>query len=172
MPVIIPIAHYLSRPPRSLRKAHRLMPTRAPRLNGCGCVTAYGVLCEHARQRKIETDRRRPTARQRGYTVEWQRESRLFLNKPENRFCACGCGRYADLVDHRTPHRGDRALFWDRSNWQPMATHCHSSSKQSLERRNTPGVDQTLALGAGTAHGQHREINPNSAPGNSRLRIA
>ena len=32
--------------------------------------------------------------------LKWQRESKAFLALPENRFCACGCGRVADMVDH------------------------------------------------------------------------
>jgi hypothetical protein len=26
-------------------------------------------------------------------------------------------------------------LFWSRSNWQPLCVRCHSSVKQSRERR-------------------------------------
>ena len=33
--------------------------------------------------------------------------------------------RAASVVDHRVPHRGDMALFWDSSNWQSMAKECH-----------------------------------------------
>lgn len=40
---------------------------------------------------------------------------------------------YASLVDHRIPHRGDQALFWDKSNWQSMCTTHHSSDKQREE---------------------------------------
>lgn len=29
-------------------------------------------------------------------------------------------------VDHKTPHRGDRELFFDRSNWQALCKSCHS----------------------------------------------
>ena len=90
------------------------------------------------RERKARFDARRPSARARGYSKEWERESRAFLALPENRYCACGCGRRADMVDHRIPHRGDKRLFWDRSNWQPMASSpCHSSRKQRQDRRNT-----------------------------------
>ena len=40
------------------------------------------------------------------------------------------------MVDHIIPHRGDMKLFWDRKNWQPMASSpCHTSRKQSMERR-------------------------------------
>ncbi|TIX74642.1 MAG: HNH endonuclease, partial [Mesorhizobium sp.] len=41
----------------------------------------------------------------------------------------------ANVVDHVKPHRGDMRLFWSRSNWQPLCTPCHSSIKQSRERR-------------------------------------
>jgi 5-methylcytosine-specific restriction endonuclease McrA len=40
------------------------------------------------------------------------------------------------MVDHIKPHRGDRALFWDRRNWQALASSpCHSQRKQAQERR-------------------------------------
>ncbi|MGY6410502.1 MAG: HNH endonuclease [Alkalilacustris sp.] len=28
-------------------------------------------------------------------------------------------------MDHATPHKGGRKLFWDRSNWAPMCASCH-----------------------------------------------
>lgn len=28
-------------------------------------------------------------------------------------------------MDHIEPHRGDKAKFWDPTNWQPMAKECH-----------------------------------------------
>ena len=33
----------------------------------------------------------------------------------------------ATVVDHVIPHKGDKALFWDTSNWQAMCAPCHSS---------------------------------------------
>jgi 5-methylcytosine-specific restriction endonuclease McrA len=92
-------------------------------------------MCACQIARKAEADKRRPTASQRGYDSKWQREGKAFLARPENRLCACGCGRTADMVDHIKPHRGDMKLFWSRSNWQPLASSpCHNSRKQSLER--------------------------------------
>jgi 5-methylcytosine-specific restriction enzyme A len=86
--------------------------------------------------RKREDDKRRPSATARGYDGKWRQESKAFLARPENRLCVCGCGRVADMVDHKIPHRGDMKLFWNRSNWQPMASSpCHNSKKQSIERR-------------------------------------
>jgi len=81
---------------------------------------------ECAATRKAAADARRPNARQRGYDGKWQRESKAFLALPENRLCACGCGKPAEMVDHRIAHKGDARLFWDRSNWQPMTRACNS----------------------------------------------
>jgi len=112
------------------------MPMKAPRICSCGVKVAAGVLCVCQLDRKREADKRRPTAQKRGYDSKWQKESSAFLALPENRYCACGCGRIADCVDHIVPHRGDKRLFWSRSNWQPMASSpCHNSRKQRLERQ-------------------------------------
>src|SRR5687767_11146808 len=77
----------------------------------------------------------RPSARQRGYTREWERAPKEFLAEPQNRWCACGCGRLANMVDHIVRHGGDRKLMWSRSNWQPYRTDCHSRTKQQIETR-------------------------------------
>jgi 5-methylcytosine-specific restriction enzyme A len=50
------------------------------------------------------------------------------------------CGRIeADtsklVCDHRKPHRGDLALFWDQDNLQTLCSSpCHSKHKQRLEQ--------------------------------------
>lgn len=31
----------------------------------------------------------------------------------------------ANVVDHIKPHRGDKVLFWDSANWQPLCKECH-----------------------------------------------
>ena len=68
----------------------------------------------------------RPSAARRGYGQKWREAAKAFLAKPENFWCVCGCGRHADMVDHKTAHRGDMKLFWDRGNWQPMNKACNS----------------------------------------------
>ncbi|QOZ26169.1 HNH endonuclease [Bradyrhizobium sp. CCBAU 51753] len=113
------------------------MPMRPPRICSCGRKVASGVMCACQLARKLEADKHRPSASQRGYGAKWQRESKAFLALPQNRYCACGCGRIADCVDHIVPHRGDMARFWDRKNWQALASSpCHSSRKQQQERRD------------------------------------
>ena len=50
------------------------------------------------------------------------------------------CGRLEPdtsqlVADHRLPHRGDPALFWDEGNVQTLCKPCHDSLKQAQERR-------------------------------------
>lgn len=40
---------------------------------------------------------------------------------------------WAHVVDHRTPHRGEQTLFWNRANWQSLCTPHHSRDKQRTE---------------------------------------
>lgn len=103
------------------------MPWSAPKHCPAGHSPYQGRHCPVcAAARKAAADARRPSARARGYDSKWQRESKAFLARPENRHCACGCGQLADMVDHRIAHKGDMRLFWDRGNWQPMARGCNS----------------------------------------------
>jgi 5-methylcytosine-specific restriction protein A len=37
-----------------------------------------------------------------------------------------GCGRPTTDVDHRVPHRGDPALFWDPTNLDAYCHQCHA----------------------------------------------
>jgi 5-methylcytosine-specific restriction enzyme A len=99
---------------------------------GCNVLTD-GKRCDlHRRAQVREYDQHRPSAAKRLYGREWQRESKLFLRA--HPLCQCPhCDegrtrvRRADVVDHRKPHRGNPALFWDRKNWQAMAKECHDS---------------------------------------------
>ena len=37
----------------------------------------------------------------------------------------------ATVVDHIIPHRGDRRLFWDQTNWEPLCKECHDKKTGS-----------------------------------------
>lgn len=81
----------------------------------------------------------RKSAAQRGYDHRWQKARAVFLR--QHPLCQCptcdeGNKRVtlATVVDHKIPHRGDKTLFWDRSNWQALAKQCHDSYKQRLEK--------------------------------------
>lgn len=73
------------------------------------------------------------SASERGYTSRWRRVAKSFLQK--HPLCAeCerkGVIRMATCVDHIVPHRGNTALFWDSSNWQPLCQECHSRKTAS-----------------------------------------
>ncbi len=111
------------------------MPFAPPRICSCGRLVPAGQRCPCQRTadraRKIRHDRQRPTARQRGYSREWQKARAAFLL--EHPHCI-RCFRAATVVDHIKPHRGDDVLFWDRTNWQPLCAGCHNRHKQREER--------------------------------------
>ncbi|PVY81069.1 hypothetical protein C7414_102397 [Cupriavidus alkaliphilus] len=94
------------------------------------------------------------TSAQRGYGYRWQRARAEHLKAyPFCEYClrdmriAANCVAgviiecaerglqipYGNVVDHRTPHRGDQALFWDRGNWQTLCATHHSRDKQREE---------------------------------------
>ena len=109
---------------------------RPPHLCTCGRIVAHGTRCQcqqkQDRARKARFDQKRPSARARGYTREWDTARLEYLGRhPDCRTC----GKPASLVDHITPHKGDPVLFWDRTNWQPLCTPCHSRTKQRQEHK-------------------------------------
>lgn len=112
---------------------------KAPRICACGHRVAAGVRCPCERradaERKARFDRKRPGSSARGYGRAWETARAEFLKA--HPFCR-RCGAPAVVVDHIRPHRGDRALFWDRANWQPLCTAHHSGAKQREERRPLP----------------------------------
>lgn len=113
-----------------------MMPVRAPRICSCGKLVPAGAQCacqiQRASDRKARFDKTRPNSSQRGYNREWAKARASFLRL--HPYCVA-CGAPASLVDHKTPHRGDQAIFWDKSRWQSLCTPCHSGAKQRLERR-------------------------------------
>ncbi|MCB1499724.1 MAG: HNH endonuclease [Bauldia sp.] len=80
-------------------------------------------------------DGHRGSARERGYTVQWEKAAAAF--KRAHPLClgceAVGLVEPATVVDHIVPHRGDQALFWDPANRQPACGWHHSAVKQTLE---------------------------------------
>lgn len=112
------------------------MPVKAPRLCPCGYRIPSGERCacqvKADRERKARFDQTRPSSSQRGYTGRWEVEKAKWL--AANKFCRI-CGQPANTVDHIKAHKGDKALFWDRTNWQSLCAPCHNGVKQRLERQ-------------------------------------
>ncbi|MNY21286.1 HNH endonuclease [compost metagenome] len=97
---------------------------------GCKNLTDSGYCETHASERKEElqqTDRQRGTATERGYNSQWRKARKGFLLKhPLCKHCRDRDRlTEATVVDHIIPHKGDKELFWDRQNWQPLCKKCH-----------------------------------------------
>jgi 5-methylcytosine-specific restriction protein A len=108
------------------------MPTERPcRGAGCRVLTSAkdGFCAPHRREWRQRQDAARPSAAKRGYDARWDAARRAFLK--EHPFCECADCQEAEkprrstTVDHIIPHRGDRMLFWDRTNWRAMSKPCH-----------------------------------------------
>lgn len=82
-----------------------------------------------------QADKRRGSARQRGYDGRWEK-ARLghLANHP---LCVCceasGAVVAADVVDHVEPHKGDWKKFWNRDEWQSLCAWCHNNVKSKVE---------------------------------------
>lgn len=122
------------------------MPLRPPHpcnKPGCGSLTQSRFCRAHTTDNTRNYDHRRGSRHARGYGSRWEKARRIHL--AEHPLCAM-CERAnrvtaATVVDHITPHKGDQGLFWNRDNWQSLCAHCHSSTKQRLEKKShtTPG---------------------------------
>ncbi len=114
------------------------MPSRPPRICSCGKVVLAGERCAcqavQDRARKARHDRKRPNARARGYTRQWENARAEYLRA--HPYCQHkACGRPATIVHHVIPHKGNMRLFWERTNWMPVCKACHDGPLQSQERR-------------------------------------
>ena len=97
---------------------------------GCRMLTTDGRCPKHPPSiRKREVDQHRAGSAERGYGWRWRKAREGFLrHHPLCKMCqAVGVVRAATDVDHIVPHRGDKTIFWDSSNWQPLCHGCHSS---------------------------------------------
>lgn len=94
---------------------------------------AHGAPPPGEAQRSYE--RRRGSARARGYTRRWELEAARYRRL--NPLCVCCAARgysvAVAVVDHVLPHDGDDRTFWDRGNWQSLCAWCHDVVKQRLE---------------------------------------
>lgn len=90
-----------------------------------------------------EADHRRGSARGRGYTAAWDKASAGHLRShPLCAYCALADDiAPATLTDHLYPHRGDQAVFWNRTYWISSCKPCHDRFKQRIERLGRIALD-------------------------------
>ena len=91
-----------------------------------------------------QADRRRGSARERGYNAAWDRASRGHRARhPLCQYCALVDEvKAADLTDHLYPHRGDHVVFWNKTYWVSSCDDCHNGFKQRVERKGRAAIDQ------------------------------
>jgi 5-methylcytosine-specific restriction protein A len=96
---------------------------------GCPALVESGRCPDHDRKRQYNRDHPRGSSTAQGYGQRWRRARARFLRAhPLCVRCAReGRTTAATVVDHRAPHRGDPALFWDERNWQSMCKQCHDA---------------------------------------------
>lgn len=83
--------------------------------------------------RSAEAQLYRPWYKTRAWQVTRRRQ---LQEEPLCRMCkAEGRVTAATVVDHITPHKGDRALFFSADNLQALCKRHHDGEKQSEERR-------------------------------------
>jgi Restriction endonuclease len=106
-----------------------LKPCKHP---GCHKLTEEKYCDEH----KVLHTSDRANSSKRGYDSRWRTARNKFLKA--NPLCVkCkeeGKLTKATVVDHIKPHRGDKNLFWDESNWQPLCKSCHDTKTMTEDR--------------------------------------
>ena len=78
-------------------------------------------------------DARRESSTKRGYDHKWRKNRKHFL--ADHPLCV-ECLKIdrtvaANVVDHIIPHRGDKKLFNDQTNWQALCETCHNRKSAS-----------------------------------------
>lgn len=117
----------------------RKAPQRAKRpclVSSCKDYSTNQGYCDNHQDKIRKKDRERGTAHQRGYDARWEKERLEYLD--EHPLCADHQKRgyivVAIVVDHIIPHKGDKKLFWDKDNWQPLCESCHNRKTQLEDR--------------------------------------
>lgn len=101
-------------------------PRRPCRYPGCPEMAMQGqVFCRD--HMMWSGDRLRGGADARGYDTRWRKARKLFLQQHPLCVLCQEEGKVvpATVVDHIIPHRGDKRLFWDQTNWQSLCKNCH-----------------------------------------------
>jgi 5-methylcytosine-specific restriction protein A len=107
-------------------------PKKPCSLRGCPELTDDRYCTKHNKL----FNNKRDSAASRGYDSRWRAASKRYLSN--NPLCV-HCFKNnkmikATVVDHVIPHRGDKILFWDQSNWQSLCKRCHDKKTMTEDR--------------------------------------
>ena len=109
-----------------------MKPKKPCKHPGCPLLTENDYCQFHIKLHIMD----RASANARGYTSRWRKARKQFLAK----YLLCAeCERTgkltpATVVDHIKPHREDKILFWDESNWQPLCKKCHDKKTRTMDQ--------------------------------------
>ena len=108
-----------------------LRPLQACGYPGCSARVLRGRCAAHA----VAHEHTRPNLQVRKWyhTERWQRLRRAVLVDFNYACASCGDVKSELDVDHKVPHRGSPALFWDRSNLQALCAQCHGEKTKRGE---------------------------------------
>ncbi len=107
-------------------------PLKPCKHQGCAELTD-GSYCDQHKGVHVND---RSNAAERGYDSKWRTARNRFLKANP----LCGKCKEQDkltkatVVDHIKPHRGDKVLFWDESNWQALCKSCHDTKTMTEDR--------------------------------------
>lgn len=111
-------------------------------------TTARGRLSRPAFNAATRTQERDTRTAWRAWykTARWQKLRQVILKRDNWRCAQSGVlviGKYpagnSAVIDHKIPHRGDAALFWDPANLQVVSKEYHDGEKQRLEKSGRLG---------------------------------
>ena len=115
-----------------------IKPLRPCNQMGCPELIRDGRYCErHKKEKQKQIDDRRGSAASRGYDSRWQRARVHYLRVHPLCVRCQDAGKVtaASVVDHIIPHKGDKQLFWDISNWQSLCKQCHDTKTAKEDGR-------------------------------------
>lgn len=95
---------------------------------GCPQLVAHGYCDQHRKQRRRQSDSRRPSASVRGYDHKWRKNAQAFLMFHPT---CIDCGNKATVPDHDPTSRADLLAqgVTDPDAWhrmKPRCTTCHN----------------------------------------------
>jgi len=122
-----------------IKKVVKRMPVKPKRpcsQPGCPRLTAEKFCEEHQKETTRAYSKSGQWNIKKLYGSRWRKVRLVYLSvhplcvicKREGRLTA------ADVIDHVVPHRGDKILFWDESNWQSLCKSCHDRKTMTEDR--------------------------------------